>query len=192
MRMAVIYALTVPHKARKCIEWAVLAMAFLSLIVLCHLHWTFIRTPITCLDHIQNEWPRDGILRVQILNDPHQDNDQSPEVSQAVDDAQQLFNQSLSAEFKSGDKELTTSTGEELAIEVEHVLSGRESSEYYTNVTAFGVKDLIDYSNQINNQNENNGYPQPLKDKVSHLQMIARASKAYTNGCSLADMAKGG
>lgn len=35
--------------------------------ILVYIHITFSQTPATCLDHIKNEWPRDGILRVEIL-----------------------------------------------------------------------------------------------------------------------------
>ena len=31
------------------------------------MHIAFSRTPINCLAHIRDDWPRDGILRVEIL-----------------------------------------------------------------------------------------------------------------------------
>ena len=187
-KMAVIYALAVPHRVRKCIEWSFLSMAILSLFVLCHLHVTFIQTPINCLDHIQNEWPRDGILRVQILTDPHESPDPTTSPSDDTIASELLPNQTISMEFniksdnspllggdkdlKSSDKPLFESSGEDSPQE-----EGLSSSDkyFYSNLSSIGVKDLIDYSNQINNNNENNGYPQPLRDKVSQLQMIARA-----------------
>lgn len=33
----------------------------------------FSRTPINCLDHIKDDWPRDGILRVEILRNGAED-----------------------------------------------------------------------------------------------------------------------
>lgn len=37
------------------------------LIVLIYIHAVFARGPINCLQHIQKDWPRDGILRVEII-----------------------------------------------------------------------------------------------------------------------------
>lgn len=38
-----------------------------ALFILAYIHTAFARSPINCLDHIQADWPRDGILRVEIL-----------------------------------------------------------------------------------------------------------------------------
>jgi len=35
--------------------------------MLLYIHIIFSRTPITCLDHIKDVWPRDGILRIDIM-----------------------------------------------------------------------------------------------------------------------------
>ena len=35
--------------------------------MLLYIHIIFSRTPITCLDHIKDVWPRDGILRIDII-----------------------------------------------------------------------------------------------------------------------------
>lgn len=40
------------------------------LFVLAYIHVVFARGPLNCLAHIQNEWPRSGILRVEIVHDP--------------------------------------------------------------------------------------------------------------------------
>lgn len=34
--------------------------------ILAYIHNAFSRTPIDCLDHIKDKWPRDGVLRVVI------------------------------------------------------------------------------------------------------------------------------
>ncbi|KAI1290150.1 Membralin [Halotydeus destructor] len=70
MKIALIYALAVPVKFRKAIEWSILGGAFLSLFVLTYLHIAFIRTPINCLEDYHSDWPTDGILRVEIITDP--------------------------------------------------------------------------------------------------------------------------
>ena len=34
--------------------------------ILAYIHNAFSRTPINCLDHVKDQWPRDGVLRVVI------------------------------------------------------------------------------------------------------------------------------
>lgn len=60
------YFLAIPPLFRKCFEYSVLATAISAFALLIHLHVTLIRSPLTCLDHVADSWPRDGILRVQI------------------------------------------------------------------------------------------------------------------------------
>jgi len=46
--------------------------ALIVLAVLVYIHVIFAREPINCLAHVQSEWPRAGILRVEIVrNAPH-------------------------------------------------------------------------------------------------------------------------
>ena len=35
-------------------------------VILAYIHNAFSRTPIDCLDHVKDKWPRDGVLRVVI------------------------------------------------------------------------------------------------------------------------------
>ena len=35
--------------------------------MLIYVHTTFIHKPTECLSHLKNTWPKDGILRVEIL-----------------------------------------------------------------------------------------------------------------------------
>ena len=43
------------------------------LFILAYIHLVFARAPITCLEGIQKEWPRDGILRVEIVKNASDD-----------------------------------------------------------------------------------------------------------------------
>ncbi len=36
------------------------------LFILAYIHIAFSRSPINCLEHVREKWPRDGILRVEI------------------------------------------------------------------------------------------------------------------------------
>jgi len=44
-----------------------LFQALVVLGILAYIHIVFSRTPINCLQHIQKDWPRTGILRVEIV-----------------------------------------------------------------------------------------------------------------------------
>ena len=43
------------------------------LLVLVYIHVVFARSPINCLQHVQKSWPRDGILRVEIVRNASED-----------------------------------------------------------------------------------------------------------------------
>lgn len=62
------YARKFPKTVRRFIEFFVLLLAFGSFGLLSYLHVVFNRNPINCLSSIQDKWPRDGILRVEIVH----------------------------------------------------------------------------------------------------------------------------
>lgn len=66
-RAALVYARTIPRPVRRFIEFIMLIKAIAALFVLVYIHIAFSRTPTTCLEHVKDSWPRDGILRVEIL-----------------------------------------------------------------------------------------------------------------------------
>lgn len=49
------------------------SQAILAFFVLAYIHIVFSRAPTNCLEHIRDEWPRDGILRVEILRNGGED-----------------------------------------------------------------------------------------------------------------------
>lgn len=61
------YARTFPKAARRCIEFTVLLKAMIAFFILAYIHVTFSGTPAPCLEHVRNTWPREGILRVEII-----------------------------------------------------------------------------------------------------------------------------
>uniref|UniRef100_A0A7G3A9M4 Putative conserved plasma membrane protein n=1 Tax=Lutzomyia longipalpis TaxID=7200 RepID=A0A7G3A9M4_LUTLO len=61
------YAQAIPKPMRRAIELLMLLKALMALFILVYIHITFSQTPATCLEHVKNEWPRDGILRVEII-----------------------------------------------------------------------------------------------------------------------------
>ena len=91
-RMAIAYARTFPKPVRRILEWLFLLkvhfkvqalpnwanlyihiytlfyfQALAVFLMLLYIHVIFSRTPITCLDHIKDTWPREGILRIDIM-----------------------------------------------------------------------------------------------------------------------------
>ncbi|KPM04220.1 membralin-like protein [Sarcoptes scabiei] len=66
IRIALLYSVSVPKFLRCFIEYLVLLMAVICFALLIHMHIIFIRSPLTCLDHVKHTWPRNGIIRVEI------------------------------------------------------------------------------------------------------------------------------
>uniref|UniRef100_A0A8C3RRQ6 Transmembrane protein 259 n=1 Tax=Chelydra serpentina TaxID=8475 RepID=A0A8C3RRQ6_CHESE len=64
--MAVTYARLFPPSFRRIFEFFVLLKALFVLFILAYIHIAFSRSPINCLEHVRDKWPRDGILRVEI------------------------------------------------------------------------------------------------------------------------------
>ncbi|XP_071800387.1 membralin-like [Asterias amurensis] len=67
-KIAITYARAFPPSVRRFFEFAILMKALTALFVLAYIHSTFSRTPINCLADYQEVWPRDGILRVEIVH----------------------------------------------------------------------------------------------------------------------------
>ncbi|NXI48257.1 MBRL protein, partial [Galbula dea] len=65
-KMAVTYARLFPPSFRRVFEFFVLLKALFVLFILAYIHVAFSRSPISCLEHVRDRWPRDGILRVEI------------------------------------------------------------------------------------------------------------------------------
>lgn len=72
-RLAVAYARAFPQPLRRVFEFVILVKALTTLFLLIYIHLAFTRAPITCLDHIRDDWPREGILRVEVVRNPSED-----------------------------------------------------------------------------------------------------------------------
>ncbi|CAF3865869.1 unnamed protein product [Rotaria sordida] len=66
-RIAVLYARTIPKHIRRLGETAILVMAVICMILLVYLHVVFNQKPVTCLSHLHDHWPRQGVLRVELF-----------------------------------------------------------------------------------------------------------------------------
>jgi hypothetical protein len=67
-RLSIMYARSCSKSYRRIFEFLSLLTALSSLAILSYLHIVFNRHPMNCLSEIQATWPRDGILRVEIVN----------------------------------------------------------------------------------------------------------------------------
>merc|ERR550519_2198911 len=49
------------------LECFILLTAVLCLMMLVYIHLVYTRHPVQCPEHIKDSWPRDGILRVEVV-----------------------------------------------------------------------------------------------------------------------------
>uniref|UniRef100_A0A182J588 Membralin n=1 Tax=Anopheles atroparvus TaxID=41427 RepID=A0A182J588_ANOAO len=85
-KTAIAYAQTIPRPVRRAIELMMLLKALTAFFILAYIHVRFSQTPTTCLEHVKNDWPRDGILRVEILSVSQIEHDASKHASSEMDD----------------------------------------------------------------------------------------------------------
>ncbi len=69
-RLTLAYARACPRPVRRLLETLVLVKAVLCFFMLVYVHMVFSRRPVQCLEHVKDSWPRDGILRVEIMREP--------------------------------------------------------------------------------------------------------------------------
>uniref|UniRef100_A0A8R1E2T1 Membralin n=1 Tax=Caenorhabditis japonica TaxID=281687 RepID=A0A8R1E2T1_CAEJA len=67
VRVALKYSSKVPLKWRKVIEGAVLFLALILFFSLTFIHFNFTKTPIKCMDIMKPDWIRQGIVRIEIV-----------------------------------------------------------------------------------------------------------------------------
>jgi len=65
--LSLAYARSCPRQLRRMFECFILLKAVLCLMMLVYIHLVYTRHPVQCLEHIKDSWPRDGILRVEVV-----------------------------------------------------------------------------------------------------------------------------
>jgi len=65
--LSLAYARSCPRQLRRMLECFILLKAVLCLMMLVYIHLVYTRHPVQCLEHIKDSWPRDGILRVEVV-----------------------------------------------------------------------------------------------------------------------------
>ncbi|UJR25000.1 hypothetical protein I4U23_006361 [Adineta vaga] len=66
-RIAVLYARTIPKHIRRLGETAILVMAISCMALIVYLHVVFHQQPVNCLSYLHENWPRQGVLRIELF-----------------------------------------------------------------------------------------------------------------------------
>ena len=69
-KISLAYARSCPRPVRRIIEMMILLKAIICFLSLVYIHVAYARHPVQCLEDIKETWPRDGILRVEIMKNP--------------------------------------------------------------------------------------------------------------------------
>nr|XP_013797870.1 PREDICTED: membralin isoform X1 [Apteryx mantelli mantelli] len=170
-KMAVTYARLFPPSFRRIFEFFVLLKALFVLFILAYIHIAFSRSPINCLEHVRDKWPRDGILRVEI----QRNSSRAPIFLQFCDVEKfpGMVVESTTEEEEEEEEEMTVDMFENSSIKFEldiepkvflkpsrmsstEALTHNESQEFsFSEATTKGM--------------------QPLRETVSEFEMLARA-----------------
>ncbi|XP_068142772.1 LOW QUALITY PROTEIN: membralin [Drosophila tropicalis] len=150
-RAAATYAELVPRKIQLLIEYLLLAKALFFFFTLIYVHNAFVKNPCTCLQMV-NSWPRDGIVRVEII--PHLAEKQR--IRQEIKRDQHLL-RSLKKTYYYGLGPQTRSNYLKVK-RYEAVLRSlgkyTRSSSVYTNDSLYYYFDVINILDNYNNQSD--------------------------------------
>ncbi|XP_073180665.1 membralin isoform X3 [Lepidochelys kempii] len=157
-----------------CLCWPKHIQALFVLFILAYIHIAFSRSPINCLEHVRDKWPRDGILRVEI----QRNSSRAPIFLQfcEVEKFPGMVIESMQEEEEEEEEEMTVEMFEnssvkfELDIEPKVFLkpSRASSTEALTQVTQ-------NESQEFSFSEATTKGMQPLSETVSEFEMLARA-----------------
>ncbi|XP_067138091.1 membralin-like [Centruroides vittatus] len=181
VRVSLAYARAFPPSFRKTFEIIILVKALLSLLVLGYIHTCFIRTPINCLDHLYQDWPRGGILRVKIVHNGNKYssekmiiNEQDTQIEDKLDLTSSDLNHYKSLNIEIDEKNSNTdvnnkqySHSEISKLQEQFPQSEEDLSLEQTENSTIDSKEELLYSFEEN-------YQQPLKYSVSEFEKLAR------------------
>lgn len=137
-RIAITYARAFPRPVRRVLEFALLFKALFVLGILVYIHAVFAKAPMNCLEHVQDSWPRDGILRVEIVRNAPENYSVVNSYKKEYSDIQLFFQSSL---------------GEELGFE--DSAGGEDETEEYENEEEEGVTGANNTNAESSNTTQN-------------------------------------
>ncbi|KAM6107388.1 membralin [Pterocles gutturalis] len=170
-KMAVTYARLFPPSFRRVFEFFILLKALFVLFILAYIHIAFSRSPVNCLEHVRDKWPRDGILRVEI----QRNSSRAPIFLQfcGVDKFPGMVVESTAEEEEEEEEELTMDMFENSSIKFELDI---EPKVFLKPSRASSTEALTHNESQEFSFSEaaTKGM-QPLRETVSEFEMLARA-----------------
>ncbi|XP_053709501.1 membralin isoform X1 [Synchiropus splendidus] len=184
-KMAVTYARLFPPSFRRVFEFFVLLKALFVLFILAYIHIAFSRSPINCLEAVRERWPRDGILRVEI----QRNSSRVPIFLQYYDSSG--FQEDLGQEAAGGgmaglslaalqeeeeeEEEMTLEMFDNSSVQFELDIEPRlKPSLIGGGAVGGGGGGSANESQDVSFSQTTKGM-QPLRDKVSELEMMTRA-----------------
>ncbi|KAM9215605.1 membralin [Leptosomus discolor] len=170
-KMAVTYARLFPPSFRRVFEFFVLLKALFVLFILAYIHIAFSRSPINCLEHVRDKWPRDGILRVEI----QRNSSRAPIFLQfcGVDKFPGMVVESTAEEEEEEEEEMTVDMFENSSIkfelDIEPKVFLKPSRVSSTEALTHNESQEFSFSDAATKG------MQPLRETVSEFEMLTRA-----------------
>ncbi|XP_039551505.1 membralin isoform X1 [Passer montanus] len=169
-KMAVTYARLFPPSFRRVFEFFVLLKALFVLFILAYIHIAFSRSPINCLEHVRDKWPRDGILRVEI----QRNSSRAPIFLQfcGVDKFPGMVVESTTEEEEEEEEEMTVDMFENSSIKFELDIEPKvflKPSRVSSTELPHNDSQEFSFSDAATKGME------PLRETVSEFEMLARA-----------------
>ncbi|KAL8177720.1 UNVERIFIED_CONTAM: hypothetical protein K2H54_017320 [Gekko kuhli] len=168
-KMAVTYARLFPPSFRRIFEFFVLLKALFVLFILAYIHIAFSRSPINCLEHVRDKWPRDGILRVEI----QRNSTRAPIFLQFCEN-EKFPGMAVEDEEEEEEEEMTVEMFENSSVRFELDI---EPKVFFKPPRASGAKVLAQNKSQefsFGSETAPKGM-QPLSETVSEFEMLAKA-----------------
>ena len=159
--------------------------------ILAYIHLVFARTPINCLQHVQKEWPRHGILRVEIVRNASENYSIINSYEKEYSDFNIHFLENLLAdnnvdESVFADSENVSDSHNKSIEEPEHLSTDADIKSEDKLVDDDTIDALVEGASNVSNttleietieswnEKQNQG---PLKETLSELEMLAKVGK---------------
>lgn len=180
VRVSLAYARAFPPSFRKAFEIIILIKALLSLLVLGYIHTSFIRTPINCLDHLYQDWPRGGILRVEIVHNKNKYssekiiiNEENTRLEDKIDLTSSDLNHYKSLNVNKNIKNFNSNINSKQNFQDEKTKIQEQLSQSEESISLEQTENsTVDVKELFYDFDEN--YRQPLKYSVSEFEKLAR------------------
>ncbi|KFO84312.1 Membralin, partial [Buceros rhinoceros silvestris] len=147
--------------------------ALFVLFILAYIHIAFSRSPINCLEHVRDKWPRDGILRVEI----QRNSSRAPIFLQfcGVEKFPGMVVESTAEEEEEEEEEMTVDMFENSSVKFELDI---EPKVFLKPSRVSGTEALPrNESQELSFSEASTKGTQPLRETVSEFEMLARAGK---------------